>query len=177
MPSRNRRRRPGRRRAAVLHPTRPRSARPAARPQRSKRPTASRKSGIPHEFRDSGAHGHVLEHCALPGCTAPPRFARVDARYCTDAHRLKHWREGKRAARATAPRLPIQQPHDADHADVDPGDMPEPENPEGIAAEYQQLLALAREIVHQIRFTPLGCMRTNETQTKSFYRSTWAVAL
>ena len=55
--------------------------------------------------------------------------------------------------------------------------MPEPENPEGIAAEYQQLLALAREIVHQIRFTPLGCMRTNETQTKSFYRSTWAVAL
>ena len=73
MPSR--RRRPGPRRAAVLHPTRPRPARLAARPQRSKRPTASRTSGIPHEFRDSGAHGHVLEHCALPGCTAPPRFA------------------------------------------------------------------------------------------------------
>ena len=143
MPSR--RRRPGRRRAAVLHPTRPR---PAARPQRSKRPTASRTSGIPQEFRDSGAHGHVLEHCALPGCTAPPRFARVDARYCSDAHRLKDWRRKKRAARVTAPRLPIEQPHDAEHADVDPGDMPEPEDPEGIAAEYQQMLALVREITH-----------------------------
>ena len=72
MPSRNRRRRPGRRRAAVLHPTRPRPARPAARPQRSKRPTASRTSGILQEFRDSGAPMHVLERCALPGCDAPP---------------------------------------------------------------------------------------------------------
>ena len=44
--------------------------------------------------------------------------------------------------RATAPRLPLEQPHDADHADVDPDDMPEPEDPEGIAAEYQQMLAL-----------------------------------
>ena len=76
------------------------------------------------------------------------RFARVDARYCSDTHRLKDWRRKKRAARVTAPRLPIQQPHDAEHADVDPGDMPEPEDPEGIASEYQQLLARAREIVH-----------------------------
>ena len=91
---------------------------------------------------------HVLERCALPGCDAPPRFARVDARYCSDTHRLKDWRRKKRAARVTAPRLPIQQPHDAEHADVDPGDMPEPEDPEGIASEYQQLLARAREIVH-----------------------------
>ncbi len=68
MPSR--RPRPARRRATVLHPTRPR---PAARWQRSKFPTASKTSGIPQEFRDSGAHGHVLEHCALPGCTEPPR--------------------------------------------------------------------------------------------------------
>ena len=128
MPSR--RRRPGRRRAAVLHPSRPR---PAARP------TVSRTSGIPQEFRDSGAHGHVLEHCALPGCTAPPRFARVDARYCSDAHRLKDWRRKKRAARATAPQVPIEQPHDA---------VPEPEDPEGIAAEYQQLRALTREMIH-----------------------------
>ena len=128
-----------RRRAAVLHPTRPRPARPAARPLRSKRPTASRTSGIPQEFRDSGAHGHVLEHCALPGCTAPPRFARVDARYCSDAHRLKDWRRKKRAARAKAPQVPLEQPHDA---------VPEPEEPVGSVAEYQQMLALVREITH-----------------------------
>ena len=81
---------------------------------------------------------HVLERCALPGCDAPPRFARVDARYCSDAHRLKDWRRKKRAANTKAPLLPIEQPHDA---------VPEPEDPEGIAAEYQQLRALAREIV------------------------------
>ena len=140
MPSR--RRRPSRRRAAVLHPTRPRPARPAARPQRSRRPTASRTSGIPQEFRDSGAHGHVLEHCALPGCTAPPRFARVDARYCSDAHRLKDWRRKKRAARAKAPQVPLEQPHDA------VPEPEEPEEPEGYVAEYQQMLALVREITH-----------------------------
>ena len=82
---------------------------------------------------------HVLERCALPGCDAPPRFARVDAHYCSDAHRLKDWRRKKRAARAKAPQVPIEQPHDA---------VPEPEDPEGIAAEYQQLRALAREMAH-----------------------------
>ena len=82
---------------------------------------------------------HVLERCALPGCDAPPRFARVDARYCSDAHRLKDWRRKKRAARATAPQVPIEQPHDA---------VPDPEDPEGIAAEYQQMLALVREMTH-----------------------------
>ena len=82
---------------------------------------------------------HVLERCALPGCDAPPRFARVDARYCSDTHRLKDWRRKKRAARAKAPQVPIEQPHDA---------VPEPEEPEGYVAEYQQMLALVREITH-----------------------------
>ncbi len=82
---------------------------------------------------------HVLERCALPRCDAPPRFARVDARYCSDAHRLKAWRRKKRAARAKAPQVPIELPHDA---------VPEPEDPEGIAAEYQRLRAVAREMAH-----------------------------
>ena len=82
---------------------------------------------------------HVLERCALPGCDAPPRFARVDARYCSDAHRLKDWRRKKRDARAKAPEVPLEQPHDA---------VPEPEEPEGYVAEYQQMLALVREITH-----------------------------
>ena len=84
MPSR--RRRPGRRRATVLHPTRPRPrpARPAARPQRSRGPTASRKSGIPHEFRDYGRTAtssntapcpDVRRPCVSPAST--PAIART----------------------------------------------------------------------------------------------------
>ena len=72
----------------------------------------------------------------MPRCDAPPRFARVDARYFSDAHRLKDWRRKKRAARAKAPQVPIEQPHDA---------VPEQE---GYVAEYQQMLALVREITH-----------------------------
>ena len=87
----SRRRRLGRRRAAALHPTRPRPVKPKPRPLRSRRPVAAKVPSVPGQFRDTGAPRHVLERCALPGCTAPPRFAGVDALHCSDAHQLKEW--------------------------------------------------------------------------------------
>ena len=101
-----RRRRPDPRRATILHPTTHR----APRPKRSRPPTASRAFGTPRQNRDTGAPAHILGRCALPGCPAPPQFKRADARYCTDAHRLKHWRARQRAARGNAPQSPIEQP-------------------------------------------------------------------
>ena len=98
MPSRRRPRRPGRRPTAALHPTRPRPARTAPRPQRSHRPTAAKAARLPRQLRDTPEPAHVLEQCALPGCTSPPVFKNKGARYCCDLHRLQHWRKKKRAA-------------------------------------------------------------------------------
>ena len=57
------------------------------------------------------------------------------------------------ATQRTMTEPPIEQPHAAapltlDPADADPADVPEPEEPEGSDAEYQQVLATAREIIH-----------------------------
>ena len=113
MPSRHRPRRPDRRPTAALHPTRPRPARPAPRPRRSRRPTAAKAAGVPRQFRDTGANAHVLEQCALPGCTSPPVLKNKGAHYCCSAHRLKHWRMKKRAeaaAQRTMTAMPAERP-------------------------------------------------------------------
>ena len=97
MPSRRRPLRLGRRPTAALHPTLPRPARTAPRPQRSHRPTAAKAAGLPRQFRATPEPAHVLEQCALPSCTSPPVFKNKGARYCCDLHRLQHWRMKKRA--------------------------------------------------------------------------------
>lgn len=153
MPSRHRPRRPDRRPTAALHPTRPRPARPAPRPRRSRRPTAAKAAGVPRQFRDTGANAHVLEHCALPGCTSPPVLKNKGARYCCSAHRLKHWRMKKRAeaaAQRTMTAMPAEPPHDADPRPLDPSDAGPSHvlEPEGFDAAYQQVRAMARELVH-----------------------------
>ncbi len=52
------------------------------------------------------------------------------------------------ATQRTMTKPPIEQLHAPTPQTLDPADVPEPEEPEGSDAEYQQVLATAREIIH-----------------------------